>query len=171
MQDKKGYLYTEKISSIKTSLLFIALMIIFLCLSLWLTNTFTDWNTLDVIVLCLACFFLFYVINFRTLTILINPVFLQLKFGIFKWKVSTDNIKKVQLDEIPFFMKYGGVGIHFMFVRKRYRASFNFLEYPRICLSLKKKRGWVEDISFSTRKPEKVMRVLTEVMKKLKKIV
>jgi len=57
-------------------------------------------------------------------------------------------------------MQYGGAGIHFMFINKRYRASFNFLEYPRIVVALKKKSGPVCDLSFTTRHPEKVLQLL-----------
>jgi hypothetical protein len=57
-------------------------------------------------------------------------------------------------------MKYGGAGIHFMFIRDRYRASFNFLEYPRVVIAFKKKVGPVRDISFSTRKPEDVIQLI-----------
>jgi len=108
--------------------------------------------------------FFFYVLNFIMLIVLITAEHLQLRFGIFKWTVPIDNIKKIQLDEIPAFKKYGGAGIHFMTVYKRYRVSFNFLEYPRICVSLKKKRGLVQDVSFSTRTPEKVMQVLSGIV-------
>ena len=47
-----------------------------------------------------------------------------------------------------------------MLIDKRYRASFNFLEYPRIVVVLKKKRGLVCDLSFTTRHPEKVQQLL-----------
>ena len=60
-------------------------------------------------------------------------------------------------------MKYGGAGIHFMTVHNRYRASFNFLEYPRVVIAFKKKVGLVRDISFSTRRPEEVTRLIREL--------
>lgn len=59
-------------------------------------------------------------------------------------------------------MRMGGAGIHFMSIRKRYRASFNFLEYPRVVIAFKRKVGPVQDISFSTRQPEKVIRLIQE---------
>jgi hypothetical protein len=61
-------------------------------------------------------------------------------------------------------MRLGGAGILFMFVRKRYRASFNFLEYPRVVIALRKKAGPVQDISFSTRRPEDVIRRIHEAI-------
>jgi len=41
----------------------------------------------------------------------------------------------------------------------RYRASFNFLEYPRVVIALRGKRR-VRDISFTTRQPDKVLRLI-----------
>ena len=46
-----------------------------------------------------------------------------------------------------------------MFVDGRYRASFNFLEYPRVVTALRGKRR-VRDISFSTRQPDEVLRLI-----------
>lgn len=65
-----------------------------------------------------------------------------------------ENIAEIQLDEVPIFKRLGGAGIHFMSVCERYRASFNFLEHPRIVIALKNKIGPVRDISFSTSMPD-----------------
>jgi hypothetical protein len=59
-------------------------------------------------------------------------------------------------------MRYGGAGIHWMMVHGRYRASFNFLEYPRVVVRFKQKRGLVQDVSFSTRQPEEVIRCIEQ---------
>jgi hypothetical protein len=56
----------------------------------------------------------------------------------------------------------GGAGIHFISVRGRYRVSFNFLEHPRVVIALKKKRGLVRDVSFSTRHPDEVLQLIRE---------
>jgi hypothetical protein len=61
-------------------------------------------------------------------------------------------------------MRMGGAGIHFMMVRGRYRASFNFLEYPRVVIAFKKKVGPVRDISFTTRRPDDVIRLIKEAV-------
>jgi hypothetical protein len=37
---------------------------------------------------------------------------------------------------------------------------FNFLEYPRVVLALKQRKGLVRDIAFSTRRPQEVMRLI-----------
>jgi hypothetical protein len=59
-------------------------------------------------------------------------------------------------------MRLGGAGIHFMVIENRYRASFNFLEYPRVVIALKRKKGPVRDISFSTRHPEELLQRLRD---------
>jgi Ca2+/Na+ antiporter len=152
--------YYEKLSSKKTEWLFIALTALFLLLFVWRVSV-NSWNSLAIVFLVLSCFFLFYSINYRILIIRITSDFLKLSFGIFTWTVRFDNIESCSLDEIPAFMKYGGAGIHFMNIRKRYRASFNFLEYPRVVIAFKRKVGLVREISFSTRRPEEVIRLLS----------
>ncbi len=51
-----------------------------------------------------------------------------------------------------------------MNVRQRYRASVNFLEYPRIVIAFKKKVGPVRDISFSTRHPDEVLQHIHQAL-------
>lgn len=85
---------------------------------------------------------------------------LKLKFGIFSWIVPLDNVAEYHRDEATLLMRMGGAGIHFMIIRKRYRASFNFLEYSRVVIAFKRKIGPVQDISFSTRQPDDVLRLI-----------
>ena len=86
----------------------------------------------------------------------------MLTFGIFTWRVPWTNVAEYRPDKLPFLLKYGGAGIHFMTVHKRYRVSFNFLEYPRVVIALKRKAGLVRDVSFSTRQPEVVLHLIEE---------
>jgi hypothetical protein len=51
-----------------------------------------------------------------------------------------------------------------MLIRERYRASFNFLEHPRVVIALRRRRGPVQDISFSTRRPDDVLRLIQEAV-------
>jgi hypothetical protein len=76
--------------------------------------------------------------------------------------VPLDNIEACCLDDVPIFMRMGGAGIHFMIIRKRYRASFNFLEYPRVVIAFKRKVGPVRDISFSTQQPNDILRLIQQ---------
>jgi len=159
----KNIIYSERISSTKTEALFLALMIFFLLLFAWRLNA-GSLNFFGVAFFGLFIVFLFYSLNYRTLVIHLTPDSLKLKFGIFLWTVPLDNVEVCQLDELPTLMKYGGAGIHFMTIRKRYRASFNFLEYPRVVIAFKNKVGPVRDISFSTCHPEEIIRLIQDRM-------
>jgi hypothetical protein len=154
----KDLIYNECVSSSRTEALFLALASLFT----WLTlrgRQDRRRGLFSAAKLSLAAFFLFYSINFRTLRIRLTSQQLELKFGIFRWTVPLDQIEEVHLDELPPVMRLGGAGIHFMSVHNRYRASFNFLEHPRVVIALKKKMGPVRDISFSTRCPEDIIRL------------
>ena len=156
-------IYTERISSNKTEALFLVLMMLSLLLLIWRVTS-DGLDILAVAFICLFIIFLFYSLNYRTLLIHLTTDSLKLTFGIFSWTIPMDNIQECSLDELPAIMKYGGAGIHFMFVRKRYRASFNFLEYPRIVIAFKRKVGLVRDISFSTRQPGDVIHLIQEII-------
>jgi len=158
-----NFIYHEKVSSPRTKALFLGLTFLFFWLFIWrirrgkkghFTATFFGFGL----------FFLFYAMNYKTLIINLTAESLHLRFGIFSWRVPLDNIEACQPDEVPLLMRFGGAGIHFMSIRKRYRASFNFLEHPRVVIALKEKAGPVQDISFSTRRPEEVLRMIREAI-------
>lgn len=149
-------IYSERVSSTRTEILFISLAILFLLLLIW-RITVGGLDFLAGIFLVIFGLFLFYALNYHTLIIRLTPDALKLLFGVFRWTIPLENIEECRLDEIPVMMKFGGAGIHFMMVRKRYRASFNFLEHPRVVIRFRKKVGWVQDISFSTGRPDDVI--------------
>ena len=159
-------IYQEKVTSNKTEALFVALTLIFSLLTLWRV----DGRGRDGLAVTFAVFcaiFIFYSLNYRTLVISLTSESLKLTFGLFTWTVPLDNIEGCRHDDdLPTLMKYGGAGIHFMMIRNRYRASFNFLEYPRVVIAFKRKAGPVRDISFSTRQPEEIMRLIWELATK-----
>jgi hypothetical protein len=103
---------------------------------------------------------LFYALNYRTLVIRLTPAAIKLKFGIFTWTVPLDNVESCGHDELPASQRLGGAGIHFLMVRQRYRVSFNFLEHPRVVVALKKRAGPVQDVSFSTQQPDRVLQLI-----------
>jgi hypothetical protein len=152
-------IYEERISSKKTEALFISLTILFLILVIWQINIDGP-DILIVAFFLLFIFFFFYSVNYRTLIIRLAPESLKLKFGVFSWTIPLHNIRECDHDDLPILMRYGGAGIHFMLFRRRYRASFNFLEHPRVVIALKEKSGLVWDISFSTRHPDELIRLL-----------
>jgi Ca2+/Na+ antiporter len=152
-------IYRESISSGRTEALFLALMVLFLILLIWRVKTYR-WEIVGIMCAIFFSLFLFYSLNYRKLMIHITPQALKLSFGLFSWTVPQANIQACHLDELPLIMKYGGAGIHFMSVGKLYRASFNFLEYPRVLITFKKKIGPVSGISFSTRQAQVLIALL-----------
>lgn len=156
-------IHNERISSVRTEALFLALTILFCLLFIWRVRA-GSLDALGVVFLCFCVFFLFCSLNYRTLTILLTPESLKLKFGLFTWAVPVANIEECRLDDLPALMRYGGAGIHFMSIRGRYRASLNFLEYPRVVIALRRKAGPVQDISFTTRRPDDVLRRIRETV-------
>ena len=156
-------IYDERVTSKRTEALFLALTILFFLLLIWRV-TAGSLDILAAVFFCLFGLFLFYSVNYRTLIIRLTAESLKLTFGVFTWTVPFDNVEECRLDDVPALMRMGGAGIHFMIIRKRYRASFNFLEHPRVVIVLKRKEGLVRDISFSTRRPDDVLRFIQEAV-------
>lgn len=156
-------IYDERVTSKRTEVLFLALTIFFFLLLIWRVYA-GSLDILAAVLFCLFGLFLFYSVNYRTLIIRLTSESLKLTFGIFTWTVPLDNVKECRLDVIPMLMRMGGAGIHFMRIRKRYRASFNFLEHPRVVIAFRRKVGLVRDISFSTRQPHDVLRLIQEAV-------
>jgi hypothetical protein len=154
-------IYTEELSSPKTQLLFVALTVLFGALAAWRTRAARA-SRLARVFLFLAAIFLFYALNYRKLIIRLTPAAIRLKFGLLTWIVPLDNVASCSHDELSALQRLGGAGIHFMTVRQRYRASFNFLEYSRVVVGLKRKAGPVEDVSFSTHEPDRVVQLVHE---------
>ena len=96
-------------------------------------------------VLCFfACFFAFYTVNYRKLVIKLSSDIQNLCFGVFPWRVPNENIANYQLDDqLNFIERYGGAGIHFMFVGGKYRTNFNFLDHHRVAITYKWSMGLV----------------------------
>jgi len=150
---------SEKLASNRTEALFFVLMLVFLFLAIW-RGTVAGWGIWPAVFAFLFFFFLFYVLNYRTLHIRLTAENLTLKFGLFTWTIALDNIENCRLDTVSLW-RIGGAGIHFSSFNRRYRAMFNFLEYPRVVIGLKNKIGPVRDIAFSTRQPDRVMEFIT----------
>ena len=152
--------FHEKIQSNRTTLLFVVLILVFAALAFWRMNS-RSLDSLCILLFVFAGFFLFYTINYRTLSISINSEKVLLKFGVFKWMIPMNNIAACELDNnLPAGKEYGGAGIHFFVAHQRYRISFNFLEYDRVVLRLKSPRGAVKDVSFTTRKADEVLQII-----------
>jgi hypothetical protein len=150
--------YTETVSSNKTEALFVGLALLFLLLSAWRLMG-AGFDFLGAVFLFFFGLFLFYSLNYRMLVIRMTPDLLELRFGIFRWRVPLDRIEACHLDDVSMW-RIGGAGIHFSPIRRRYRAMLNFLEHPRVVLGLQRKMGLVRDIAFSTRRPDEVMQFI-----------
>ena len=151
-------LFEEKISSVRTEVLFVALALLFFALLYWRLIA-TGLGIIAGILLLLSLFFSFYALNYRVLAIRISAENLHLRFGVFGWKVPLNSIEKVHADETSLW-RIGGAGIHFSRIGGRYRAMLNFLEYQRVVVELKEKRGLVRDVVFSTGRPKEVMHLI-----------
>jgi hypothetical protein len=151
--------YREEIRSKLTSLLFAVLALVFLGLFAW-RYAAAGWVFTPRLFLFLFFFFLFYLVNYRTLRITVTAEGLLLRFGLIRWRTDLDNIQAARLDDSPMWIKYGGAGVHFALVRGSYRAFFNFLEHPRVTISLREKQGPVQELCFTTCCPEQVLDLL-----------
>ena len=157
--DPTGLIYSEKLTSIGTSLFFAFLSFLFFLLFAWLYSI-VGWRFFTGLCLGLGIFFFLYVINYRDLIIRITDEKLILRFGIVPWKSELKNIMAAEIDDSPAIIRYGGAGVHFAFVGAKYRAYFNFLEYPRVAVHYKEKQGLVRSLVFSTKFPDEIIRIL-----------
>ena len=151
-------LYEERVSSARTEALFVALTLIPLAVFAWRIPS-AGMDGWSVFLLVVTAMFLFYSLNYRTLVIRVRADVLRLRFGLFEWTIPLQNIEACSPDTLSLW-RIGGAGIHFTPIHRRYRAMFNFLEYPRLVISLKVKKGPVRDIAFSTRKPDELSGLL-----------
>jgi hypothetical protein len=152
-------LYTEQVQSKITSGLFTGLTILFLALFAWRWSR-VGWKFLPGLFLFLGLFFLFYVFNYQTLRITLNEDILLLQYGLVRWRTELKNIRSCDLDDPPWWIKYGGAGVHFAQVDGLYRAFFNILEGPRVLVIFKQKQGLVSALSFSTSNPDQILALL-----------
>lgn len=152
-------LYSEKIRSNRTTSLFAILALIFFALFAWRYSV-VGLRFSPVLFGFLGLFFCFYVINYRVFNIVITEQTLNLDFGLVRWRSDLDNVAQSTLYDPPFWIKYGGAGVHFAMVDGSYKAFFNFLEYPRILIKFQKKRGLVQELVFTTRQPDRILEIL-----------
>ena len=152
-------LYSEKIRSNKTSLLFGILALIFFALFAWRYSV-VGLRFVPGLYAFFGLFFCVYFINYRGLHITITDQTLQLKFGVIGWRTDIKNIAHSISYDPPFWIKYGGAGVHFATVDGEYMAFYNFLEYPRILIKFHQKQGIVQALVFTTREPDRILEIL-----------
>jgi hypothetical protein len=154
-------LYREQLTDWKTSLLFVFLTVFFSVLFGFRFQQ-VGWKAGPILLMILSLFFLFYFINYFTLDITITSQELILKFGVFRWRESQANMGLVSQEDLPFWIRYGGAGIHFALVRGKYTLFYNFLDHPRLIFNLINKRGPVQQICISTCCPDQIRKLLGE---------
>jgi len=152
-------LFSEELTSARATALFTFLALLFIALTPLLFSRGVLLSFIIVSAL-LAFFFIFCALNYCTLMVSITSQDIHLKFGLIHWRVPLGEIENAYIDQLPGMLRYGGAGVHFFVVRKIYRVSFNFLEHPRVAVRLRRARGLVREVSFSTRQPEQIMALL-----------
>jgi hypothetical protein len=113
----------------------------------------------NLLLLGLGLLFLVITINFSRMIIRITPEFVSVKYGISRQKVSWENIQKCYLDKSS-ALAYGGSGIRIAKVEGKKRIVYSVVGGPRVVISLKK--GTYDELAFSTRNPDEVIKVIEE---------
>jgi len=152
-------MYSEKVRSNFTTVFFVILALIFFSLFAWRFLAVGLRFTPGLLAF-LGLFFCFYVVNYRVLKITITDQDLRLGFGLVGWRTELGNIAQVILYDPPFWIKYGGAGVHFASVEGEYLAFYNFLDYPRILVRFHQKQGLVQALVFTTRQPDQILGIL-----------
>jgi hypothetical protein len=98
-----------------------------------------------------------FVTNFRKLVIKITPQSITVGYGIFKSTVLWENVDGCSLDKAS-TISYGGWGMRIGRVKGKWRRVYNVIGCPGIVLELKK--GKFRELVFSTKNPEKLMKVV-----------
>ena len=155
-----GAIYEEKISSkwITALLVSTAAVMLFVLVYFWLI---VHLDNIYLIVFQLAMFLLFVVLAviFSGMVIKIKPQSVLVKYGVFKQEIPLENIENCSLDEGS-ALKYGGSGIRKVKIEGKTRVVYNVHGTPRVVLSLKE--GEYDELVFSTRHPDEVMRTIKE---------
>lgn len=109
--------------------------------------------------LLLFLLFLGVTINFSRLKIRITLQSINAGYGIFKHKVSWEDVVDCYLDKAS-TIRYGGWGIRIGRIKGKWRLVYNVIGGSRVVLSLKK--GRFREFVFSTKKPEEVINLVKQ---------
>ena len=113
----------------------------------------------NLFLLGMGLLFLVITVNFSRMIIQITPEYVLVRYGISKQKVPWDNIQACYLDKSS-ALAYGGSGIRKVKIEGKTRVVYNVYGTPRVVLSLKE--GEYDELVFSTRHPDEVMRIVKE---------
>jgi len=158
-------IYEERVSSLRTGAVFVALFVLCSALFAWRILA-SGYGAIAALCLFLSILFIFFALNYRVLVIHVSTEGLRLKFGLFGWTVPWHTVAEAHIDKTSLW-RIGGAGMHFSIINGRYRAMLNFLEYPRVVIELKDRRGLVRDVAFSTERPDEILRIIEESIARL----
>lgn len=160
-------LYQEKLTSKWITIIFLFFALLFLFFIIYQAfigplgnNPAPNWALAIMFLI-----FLFLTVNFLRLTIQITPQHLVAGYGIFKHKISWDNVESVYPDKSPVLTNYGGWGIRFGKVGGKWRLVYNIPESDRIVMSLKD--GKFREFVFSTKNSQEVITLIKEQIDKM----
>jgi hypothetical protein len=120
-----------------------------------------DWLYLVMFVLFAGISYL--VTSFRKLTISITSQVIKVTFGIFKYTISWGNVEGCYLDKNP-GIAYGGWGVRIGKTKGKSVLVYNVVAAPRVILELKK--GRFGQFAFSTKRPDEVMTIVQQQIRK-----
>ena len=107
----------------------------------------------------MALLFMALVLTFSTLVIKLSPRSVVVGFGIIKRTIPWELIARCYVDEVT-WLRYGGWGIRIGWVGGKWRLAFTIIGAPRVVLTLK--QGRFKEFVFSTRHPDKVVRIIRQ---------
>ncbi len=130
---------------------------------LWIYESFFGWGWSEPfqrwIWLGMFLFFLGMTVNFSKLSVKMSSDSLTVGYGIIKKKIPWGKVEDCYVDEDS-ALSYGGWGIRFTRVRGKWRTVYNVIGGPRVVVTLNE--GFVDEIAFSTKKPEKAIKTIKE---------
>lgn len=155
--------YNEKIFTKWITFILGTISAVFLIL--WTYELFIGWTWTEPpsswFWLVMFLFFLGLTINFKNFTINIDHEGITVGYGMLKTEIPWERVEDCYIDEAS-TLWYGGWGIRVGRIKGKWRTVYNVIGGPRVVVSLNE--GWVREIVFSTKKPDRVIRTIRKNM-------
>ncbi|MEE9600963.1 MAG: hypothetical protein V3W22_04605 [Thermoplasmata archaeon] len=113
----------------------------------------------NLLFLIMGLLFLGFGLNFSRLLIRITPGMVTVGYGLFRHRITWNNIEDCRIDE-TLAVKYGGWGVRVTKVGGKWRLVYSVVGGPRVLLALR--AGRFREFVFSTRKPEEVTKIIRQ---------
>lgn len=111
----------------------------------------------------MTIFFIGLTTNFLRLSVEMTSKGLTVGYGILRKKISWDRVEGCHIDERSAW-RYEGWGDRLMRIDGKWRSIYNVFGSPRVVVSLN--RGWIRELVFSTRNPEKAIETIENNLRK-----